>query len=54
MAGLALITHNADRLYMQNLLQPQEPKLHMGELNSFDYISGPSGKYALIILIAEV
>lgn len=46
MAGLALITHNADRLYTQNLLQPQEPKLCTGELNWFHYISEP--KYLTI------
>lgn len=39
MGGLALITHNADRLYMPNLLQPQEAKL-CSEVATFTLNSG--------------
>lgn len=52
MGGLALITHNADRLYMPNLLQPQEAKLctreyvpfsRNSELNHLSMRVGTSG-----------
>lgn len=42
MAGLTVITHNAERLYTQrhtqNLSQPQEPRVFTGERNWFDLI----------------
>lgn len=39
MGGLALITHNADRLYMPNLLQPREAKLCTKECVPFSHNS---------------